>query len=107
VGPRASLDAVAKSLLASWELNSGCQACSLVTILTELTWLQVKPEVLLYTMSNVYCDVNTVIFLICIYMDNIKVKLSHYTPWRCLGEKGYSSNSFLTSAPDEGEWSAL
>jgi hypothetical protein len=35
-----------------------------------------------------------------------KVKLSHYTPWRRMGESRYSSYSFLTSAPDGGEWSA-
>jgi hypothetical protein len=35
-----------------------------------------------------------------------KVKLSHYTPWRHMGGGRYSSNSFLTSALDEGEWSA-
>jgi hypothetical protein len=27
----------------------------------------------------------------------IKVKLSHYKPWRCLAERRYSSYSFLTS----------
>jgi hypothetical protein len=35
-----------------------------------------------------------------------KVKLSRYTPWRRLGERRYSSYSFMTSALDEGEWSA-
>jgi hypothetical protein len=35
-----------------------------------------------------------------------KLKLSHYTPWRRLGEKRYSSYSVLTSALDGGEWSA-
>jgi hypothetical protein len=35
----------------------------------------------------------------------LKLKLSHYTPWRSLGEKSYSSYSFLTSALDGGEWS--
>jgi hypothetical protein len=35
-----------------------------------------------------------------------KLKLSHYTPRRRLGESRYSSYSFLTSALDEGEWSA-
>jgi hypothetical protein len=34
------------------------------------------------------------------------VKLSHYMPWRHLGERRYSSYSFLTSALDGGEWSA-
>jgi hypothetical protein len=35
-----------------------------------------------------------------------KAKQSHYTPrWR-LGERKYSSYSFLTSALDGGEWSA-
>jgi hypothetical protein len=33
-------------------------------------------------------------------------KLSHYTPWRHLGESRYSSYSFSTSALDVGEWSA-
>jgi hypothetical protein len=36
----------------------------------------------------------------------IKVKLSRYTPWRHMGERRYSSYSFLTSALDGGEWSA-
>jgi hypothetical protein len=35
-----------------------------------------------------------------------KLKLSHYTPRRRLGERRYSSYSFLTSALDGGEWSA-
>jgi hypothetical protein len=34
------------------------------------------------------------------------VKLSRYTPWRHMGERRYSSYSFLTSALDGGEWSA-
>jgi hypothetical protein len=32
--------------------------------------------------------------------------LSHYTPWRRLGGRRYSSYSFSTSALDVGEWSA-
>jgi hypothetical protein len=41
----------------------------------------------------------------CTYM--VKIKLSHYTPWRRLGvgERRYSSYSFLTSALDGGKWS--
>jgi hypothetical protein len=35
-----------------------------------------------------------------------KVKLSRYTPWRHMGERRYSSYSYLTSALDGGEWSA-
>jgi hypothetical protein len=35
-----------------------------------------------------------------------KVKLSRYTPWRRMGERRYSSYSYLTSALDGGEWSA-
>jgi hypothetical protein len=34
------------------------------------------------------------------------LKLSHYTPWRRLGERRYSSYSFSTSALDRGKWSA-
>jgi hypothetical protein len=34
-----------------------------------------------------------------------KLKLSHYTPWRRLGERRYSSYSFSTPALDGGEWS--
>jgi hypothetical protein len=30
----------------------------------------------------------------------LKLKLSHYTPWRRLGGEEYSSNSFSTSALD-------
>jgi hypothetical protein len=36
----------------------------------------------------------------------LKLKLSHCTPWRHLGERKYSSYSFMTSALDGGEWSA-
>jgi hypothetical protein len=36
----------------------------------------------------------------------IKLKLSHYTPRRNLGERRYSSYSFSTSALDGSEWSA-
>jgi hypothetical protein len=35
-----------------------------------------------------------------------KLKLSHYTLWRRLRERRYSSYSFSTSALDRGEWSA-
>jgi hypothetical protein len=34
-----------------------------------------------------------------------KLKLSHYTPWRRMGDRRYSSYSFLTLALDGGEWS--
>jgi hypothetical protein len=34
-----------------------------------------------------------------------KIKLSRYTPWRCLGEGRYSSYSFTTSELYGGEWS--
>jgi hypothetical protein len=37
---------------------------------------------------------------------NKKAKQSRYTPLWCLGERRYSSYSFLTSALDWGEWSA-
>jgi hypothetical protein len=40
-------------------------------------------------------------------MTSTKLKLSHYTPRRRLGERSYSSYSFSTSALDGGEWSAL
>jgi hypothetical protein len=36
----------------------------------------------------------------------LKLKLSHYTPWRRLEEGRYSSYLFSTSALDGGEWSA-
>jgi hypothetical protein len=36
----------------------------------------------------------------------INLKLSHWTQWRRLGREEYSSQSFLTSALDGGEWSA-
>jgi hypothetical protein len=38
--------------------------------------------------------------------NKLKLKLSHYTPWRRLGERRYSSYSFSTSALDGSEWSA-
>jgi hypothetical protein len=34
-----------------------------------------------------------------------KVKLSCYMPWRYMGERRYSSDSYLTSALNGGEWS--
>jgi hypothetical protein len=37
--------------------------------------------------------------------DMLKLKPSNYTPRRRLGEKRYSSCSFLASALDVGEWS--
>jgi hypothetical protein len=37
---------------------------------------------------------------------NCKEKLSRYTPWRRMGERRYSSYSYLTSALDGDEWSA-
>jgi hypothetical protein len=42
----------------------------------------------------------------CKFDQQLKLKLSHYTPRRCLGEMRYSSYSFLTSALDGGELSA-
>jgi hypothetical protein len=36
----------------------------------------------------------------------VKVKLSHYTPWRRLGGEDVYYYSFLTSALNGGEWSA-
>jgi hypothetical protein len=42
---------------------------------------------------------------VCIYI-YIYIKLSHYTPWRRLGDRRYSSYSYSTSALDGGEWSA-
>jgi hypothetical protein len=35
-----------------------------------------------------------------------KIKLSHYTPWRRLGERRYSSYPFMSPALDGGERSA-
>jgi hypothetical protein len=40
------------------------------------------------------------------YILHIKLKLCHYTPQRHLGERRYSSYSFLASSLDGGEWSA-
>jgi hypothetical protein len=40
------------------------------------------------------------------WCNNVKLQLSHYTPWRRLGERRYSSYSFSTSVLDGGEWSA-
>jgi hypothetical protein len=37
----------------------------------------------------------------------VKVKQSHNTPMEVQGERMYSFYSFMTSALDEGEWSAL
>jgi hypothetical protein len=37
---------------------------------------------------------------------SLKVKLSCYTPRGALGEREYSSHSFLTSVLEGGEWSA-
>jgi hypothetical protein len=41
-----------------------------------------------------------------VYFYETKLKLSHYTPWRRLGKRKYSSYLFLTSALYGGEWSA-
>jgi hypothetical protein len=49
------------------------------------------------------CFLNTCAITSCSFK---KLKLSHYTPWRRLGERNYSSYSFLTSELDGGEWSA-
>jgi hypothetical protein len=46
------------------------------------------------------------LFTSCTAHYQLKLKLSHYTPWRRLGERRYSSYSFSTSALDGGEWSA-
>jgi hypothetical protein len=43
---------------------------------------------------------------IYIYIHTQKVQLSRYTPWWRLGERRYSSYSFLTSSLGGGEWSA-
>jgi hypothetical protein len=40
------------------------------------------------------------------YIHTYKLKLSHYTPWRRLGERRYSSYTFLTWALDRDERSA-
>jgi hypothetical protein len=39
-------------------------------------------------------------------MEGKKEKLSCYMPWRHMGERRYSSYSYLTSALNGGEWSA-
>jgi hypothetical protein len=39
-------------------------------------------------------------------LPSVLIKLSHYTARRRLGERRYSSYSFLTSVLDGGEWSA-
>jgi hypothetical protein len=39
-------------------------------------------------------------------MKRVKVKLSRYMPWRHMGERRYSTFSYLASALDWGEWSA-
>jgi hypothetical protein len=46
------------------------------------------------------------IFLCMLWGHVIKLKQSHYTLRRRLGERMYSSYSFSTSALDGGEWSA-
>jgi hypothetical protein len=44
--------------------------------------------------------------IIMMIIKKVKVKLSRYMPWRHMGERRYSSYSYLTSALDGGEWSA-
>jgi hypothetical protein len=46
------------------------------------------------------------VFLHLLQLPTKKLKLSHYTPRRRLGERRYSSYSFSTTALDGGEWSA-
>jgi hypothetical protein len=54
-------------------------------------------------------DLNNIVLRLTYYRSylQLKLKLSHYTPRRCLGEGRCSSYSFSTSALDESEWSAL
>jgi hypothetical protein len=55
--------------------------------------------------KNVSCSRNTIV-----YKNNLfrwcQLKQSRYTPWRRMGERRYSSYSYLTSATRWGEWSA-
>jgi hypothetical protein len=48
---------------------------------------------------------NVIDFLFCTDI-KLKLKLSHYTPWKRLGERNYSSYSFSASALDKVEFSA-
>jgi hypothetical protein len=53
------------------------------------------------------CHAVAIICLLSCYLKiKKKAKQSHYMPWWHLWERRYSSNSFLTSALDGGEWSA-
>jgi hypothetical protein len=58
--------------------------------------------------DKIICQVEVLPFYLglCMTCKSKKAKLSRYTPWRHMGERRYSSYSFLTSALDWGEWSA-
>jgi hypothetical protein len=55
---------------------------------------------LCYHTANAHCDESVLIYYIFLlyYIKVKKVKLSRYTPWRRMGEKRYSSYTYLTSA---------
>jgi hypothetical protein len=59
-----------------------------------------------FIMEDTQADVQTGVLLSLSFTFERKVaKQSRYTPWWHLGERRYSSYSFLTSALDGGEWS--
>jgi hypothetical protein len=51
--------------------------------------------------SNFYATLH-----LCHWFTYLKLNLSHYTLWRRLGVRRYSSYSYSTSVLDWGEWSA-
>jgi hypothetical protein len=86
---------------------------SLETICTDLlTSFRTKIISLENTFSggeSTYFDcmqVYLVQFWLRLFLFIVYLKQSHYTPWRRLGEKRYSSYSFTTSALDGIEWPA-
>jgi hypothetical protein len=57
-------------------------------------------------MNQLSCSDITLCNSLCVHAYILKLKLSHYTRRRRLGERRYSSYSFSSSALDGGEWSA-
>jgi hypothetical protein len=89
-----------------WVVTIGFHACVLRTVLYSLE----APFYLRYSLirSHFSFYLQSINFseYLSLFQVVRKVKLSRYTPWRRMGERRYSSYSYLTSALDGGEWSA-
>jgi hypothetical protein len=70
---------------------------------TDIPWFHEKYCQQTAALGNIIYTVYLVLWYNYI---NETLKQSRYTPWWRLGERRYSSYSFLNSALDEGAWSA-